>query len=185
MSGRTRGRDTAFLPRSKPQARVRPRSCSRLLRQATSAVRSFGRRLENRFARQSPRDGQQSEMRRRGGDDARVGVRKSAGAANEVRKSAAEQHQRNGRTIRVERAKVTVMTGLARKQNGKAARWFVKTSAVVLQNHCGAFCKPLRWFPVLMRISARSPAHRRPFWCASSPISLRISACSDGQGNPL
>ena len=42
MSGGTRGRDNAFLPRSKAQARMRPRSCSRLFRQATSAVRSFG-----------------------------------------------------------------------------------------------------------------------------------------------
>ena len=101
--------------------------------------------------------------RRRGGDGALVGVCKSADAANDVRKNAAEHHQRNGRTIRVERAKVTVMTGLARKQNGKPTRWFVKTNAILLQNQRDAFCKPTRWFPVPMRISARSPAHPRPF----------------------
>ena len=142
--------------------------------------------VDNSIDRQlNPKGHRRSDVRQNSRTGQRLfAAKQGSDAANGVRKGAAEQRQRNGRTILAKRAKATVMTGLVRKQNWKAARWFVKTSAVVLQNHCGAFCKPLRWFPVPMRISARSPAHLRPFGCASKPILTRIPTNFGAQGYP-
>ena len=99
----------------------------------------------------------------RGGENAHPADLDTAVAANMLLKCAAEQHQQNGKTIRKERAKMQMETGLSRHQNGKPPWWFEKTTMVLLQNHYGTFSKPLWWFPVLMPISARSDGHLRPF----------------------
>ena len=100
---------------------------------------------------------------RRGGENAHPADLDTAVAANVSWMVAAEQHQQNGKTIRKERAKMQMETGLSRQRNGKPSRWFDKTNMMVLQNHHDTFCKPSCWFPVLMGISARSVAHPRPF----------------------
>ena len=59
-------------------------------------------------------------VQRKCGEGALAGIRRSADAANEVRKSAAEQHQQNGKTIRMEGAKMQMETGISARFDAHA-----------------------------------------------------------------